>query len=359
MPMCEIKDHKTGETLKAYDFGGPEVYYAGTSLVYAPLGGTSVSPSEHLATLQPLGITSIMKPRWEVTGQVSIGTANWRVSVVDTLTGETKDDVYPFNLNGNVYELECQPGTWVMASCGGYKIESSWEGKKSDEIYRLKDTWEIIYSYDRIIDYTVHWVAKNITGFYTYYYGSQNWSLDMPVTCFKAGVNYPYIYTFNHYEQIEYFSHTADMMVLEDINLNAGYYGTYQPDKITTYGEAIGITMEYLLNLADNNTLIYSPTGHNIALQLAYWKERYKVVIVEDIISPTMDGLGNGFGMVGVPFKKTWGLPHAFASPGGSVYVSRESEAIPWQQTGSIGSGYITHSKYAIVMKRFILLGKK
>ena len=144
MPMCEIKDHKTGETLKAYDFGGPEIYYAGTSLVYAPLGGTSVSTNENLASLNPLGITSIMKPRWEVTGHVGIGTANWRVSVVDTSTGETKDGVYPFNLQGNVYELECQPGTWVIASCGGYKIESSWVGKTAEQVYKLKGTGEII-----------------------------------------------------------------------------------------------------------------------------------------------------------------------------------------------------------------------
>lgn len=155
MPMCEIKDHKTGQTLKAYDFGGPEIYYAGTSLVYAPLGGTSVSTSEHLATLQPLGITSIMKPRWEVTGHTNVGTANWRVSVVDTSTGETKDGVYPFNLQGNVYELECQPGTWVMASCGGYKIESSWEGKQSYQAYRLKGTGEVINTYRFIGTYQV------------------------------------------------------------------------------------------------------------------------------------------------------------------------------------------------------------
>ena len=147
MPMCDIKDHKTGETLKAYDFGGPEIYYAGTSLVYAPLGGTSVSSSENLATLNPLGITSIMKQRWKVTGHVGIGTAGWRVSVVDTSTGETKDGVYPFNLQGNVYELECQPGTWVMASCGGYKIESSWVGQTTEQAYRLKGTGEIIYIY--------------------------------------------------------------------------------------------------------------------------------------------------------------------------------------------------------------------
>ena len=147
MPMCDIKDHKTGKTLKAYDFGGPEIYYAGTSLVYAPLGGTSVSSSENLATLNPLGITSIMKPRWEVTGHVGIGTAGWRVSVVDTSTGNTKDGVYPFNLQGNVYELECQPGTWVMASCGGYKIESSWVSKTAEQVYRLKGTGEIMYTY--------------------------------------------------------------------------------------------------------------------------------------------------------------------------------------------------------------------
>ena len=144
MPMCDIKDHKTGETLKAYDFGGPEIYYAGTSLVYAPLGGTSVSTSENIATLNPLDITSIMKPRWEVTWHTDIGTANWRVSVVDTSTGNTKDGVYPFNLQGNVYELECQPGTWVMASCGGYKIESSWNGQTTEQVYRLKGTGEIM-----------------------------------------------------------------------------------------------------------------------------------------------------------------------------------------------------------------------
>lgn len=171
MPMCDIKDHKTGQTLKAYDFGGPEVYYAGTSLVYAPLGGTSVSTSEHLATLQPLGITSIMKPRWEVTGHTNVGTANWRVSVVDTSTGNTKDGVYPFNLQGNVYELECQPGTWVMASCGGYKIESSWSGKQANELYRLKGTDEKI-SMEGLGSFTIYYMLPTFTHYNDGAYGS-------------------------------------------------------------------------------------------------------------------------------------------------------------------------------------------
>ena len=169
MPMCDIKDHKTGQTLKAYDFGGPEIYYVGDSLVYAPLGGTSVSSSENLATLNPLGITSIMKPRWEVTGHTDIGTANWRVSVVDTLTGETKDGVYPFNLQGNVYELECQPGTWVIASCGGYKIESSWEGKQNYELYRLKGTDEKI-SMEGLGSFKIYYTLAT---FYTFKDGTQ------------------------------------------------------------------------------------------------------------------------------------------------------------------------------------------
>ena len=203
MPMCEIKDHKTGETLKAYDFGGPEVYYAGTSLVYAPLGGISVSTNETIATLNPLGITSIMKPRWEVTGHTDIGTANWRVSVVDTSTGEEKSGVYPFNLQGNVYELECQPGTWVMASCGGYKIESSWSGQQSYELYRLKGTNELLYSIINIgggpyLWYRITWVSppdNGVTSQYTtglaridMWYQNAKWVIDVKATVSNPGI---------------------------------------------------------------------------------------------------------------------------------------------------------------------------
>ena len=92
-----------------------------------------------------------MKTRWTILSHQDIGTANWRVTVQNDFDGEIKTGVYPFNLEGKVYELECQPGTWVMASCGGYKIESSWEGKTAEQAYRLKGTGEIIYTYSTLV----------------------------------------------------------------------------------------------------------------------------------------------------------------------------------------------------------------
>ena len=88
-----------------------------------------------------------MKTRWTIVSHQNMGTANWRVTVKNLATNEEKSGVYPFNLTGNVYELECQPGTWLMASCGGYKIESSWAGQRPFETYRLKGTGETLYTF--------------------------------------------------------------------------------------------------------------------------------------------------------------------------------------------------------------------
>ena len=255
MPMCDIKDHKTGQTLKAYDFGGPEVYYAGTSLVYAPLGGTSVSTSEHLATLQPLGITSIMKPRWEVTGHVGIGTADWRVSVVDTSTGETKDGVYPFNLQGNVYELECQPGTWVIASCGGYKIESSWSGQQANELYRLKGTDEKI-SMEGLGSFTIYYSLPTFTHYNDWTYGS------------APSIHIWYVYG-NIYMDL--------------------YMGYNQPDGITFHDNSVNVGN--LSNLAIAFTgLIYSlfDNLYNLCVsynQLSYTRETWSLADYNTVIN--------------------------------------------------------------------------
>ena len=145
MPMCEIKDHKTGETIKALNFGGDSLYQVNGKYVWAPKGGTSLTINENSIVLEPLGLVINNPNIWTVVSHQNIGTVNWRITVKNLATNEEKAGVYPFNLTGNVYELECQPGTWVMASCGGFKIESSWAGQLSHEIYRLKGIGEIVY----------------------------------------------------------------------------------------------------------------------------------------------------------------------------------------------------------------------
>ena len=144
MQFINIKDYKTGDTVKALNFGGPKCYKVLGKYVWAPEGGNSLVTAENSITLEPLGLVINNPNIWTVVSNQNIGTANWRITVKNLATNEEKSGVYPFNFSGNVYELECQPGTWVMASCGGYKIESSWSGQQANEFYRLKGTGEII-----------------------------------------------------------------------------------------------------------------------------------------------------------------------------------------------------------------------
>lgn len=159
MQFINIKDYKTGDTIKALNFGGQKCYKVSGKYVWAPEGGTSLVNAENSITLEPLGLVINNPNIWTVVSNQNVGTVDWRITVKNLATNEEKSGVYPFNLNGNVYELECQPGTWVMASCGGYKIESSWSGQQADEVYRLKGTGEIIR-------YKVVWVrgAQNMAG---------------------------------------------------------------------------------------------------------------------------------------------------------------------------------------------------
>ena len=147
MQFINVYDYKTGDTIKALNFGGPKCYKVSNKYVWAPKGGTNLTINENSITLEPLGLVINNPNIWTIVSHQNMGTVNWRVTVKNLATGETKADVYPFNFNGNVYELECQPGTWVIASCGGYKIESSWSGQQSDQTYRLKGTVEIMYQY--------------------------------------------------------------------------------------------------------------------------------------------------------------------------------------------------------------------
>lgn len=203
MPYANILDKKTGNTFKALDFGGPYVYKVNDKMVHAPQGGTSVSFEEKVATLNPLNLTSVLEDRWEIISHQDIGTANWRVTVKNHSTQEVKTGVYPFNLNGNVYELECQPGTWVMASCGGYKIESSWSGQQSYELARLKGTNELLYSIINIgggpyLWYCIIWQSppdNGVTSQYTtglaridMWYQNAKWVIGVKATVSNPGI---------------------------------------------------------------------------------------------------------------------------------------------------------------------------
>ena len=79
---------------------------------------------------------------FEILSHQNINTKEWRVTVKNKDTNETQEGVYPFNLEGSLYQLDS--GEWVIASCGGKSIEESWDGQGDDEVYRLVGTREII-----------------------------------------------------------------------------------------------------------------------------------------------------------------------------------------------------------------------
>jgi hypothetical protein len=125
MPKCEILNHATSQIEIGIDFGGTNIYDVGGTLVYAPSGGTSISYVGDTATLNPLGLDSLncLDDAYEIVSEVNPNTCNHRVTVRNIVTDITTADVYPFNLDGKLYELECQAGVWVLASCGGYQIQ--------------------------------------------------------------------------------------------------------------------------------------------------------------------------------------------------------------------------------------------
>jgi hypothetical protein len=72
---------------------------------------------------------------FEVISQTDQNSRNWRVTVKNKETNETITGVFPFNLNGSLYQVES--GEWVLASCGGSKILSSWDGQQPNEFYMI------------------------------------------------------------------------------------------------------------------------------------------------------------------------------------------------------------------------------
>ncbi len=82
---------------------------------------------------------------FEILSHQNINTKEWRVTVKNKDTNETQEGVYPFNLEGSLYKLDS--GEWVLASCGGESIESSWSGQEAREWLQLSGTNEIIHTF--------------------------------------------------------------------------------------------------------------------------------------------------------------------------------------------------------------------
>lgn len=79
---------------------------------------------------------------FEILSHQNINTKEWRVTVKNKDSNETQESVYPFNLEGSLYELDS--GEWVLASCSGESIEETWDGQIDSEVYKLVGTNEII-----------------------------------------------------------------------------------------------------------------------------------------------------------------------------------------------------------------------
>jgi len=79
---------------------------------------------------------------FEVISQENENTAQWRITVKNKETNETTEGVYPFNLQGSLYQVDSEE--WVLASCGGTEIldkdSSDWSDKKEGQFYKLVST---------------------------------------------------------------------------------------------------------------------------------------------------------------------------------------------------------------------------
>ena len=166
---CENKlrevEHEFDTSLD-YLLGGSLVYpfkengkiypVTGHGFVKASYGGVGIEePSdnqdvcyelkdENDATIEAIQACKICQAPaiFEILSHENVNTKEWRVTVKNKETNETTIGVYPFNLEGSLYQLPS--GEWVLANCGGIAIESSWSGQQSNEVYRLKGTDEVI-----------------------------------------------------------------------------------------------------------------------------------------------------------------------------------------------------------------------
>ncbi len=153
MPVCEFKDLGTDEIRQGLNFDqlyGQEpveeiIYFVSGVLIQAPDGGEDISYADGVATLNPLGLTcELGESVWEIIDYNYHGDGTWDVNVKNIFSEEVKTGALAFDKEGVGYEIECGGNEFVMASCGGYLIEDTWDGQTCDEWKRLKGTGEII-----------------------------------------------------------------------------------------------------------------------------------------------------------------------------------------------------------------------
>jgi len=139
MSASEFKNLKTQEIRQGINFGGPKVYLVDDTPVYAPEGGTSISLSGTTLTLNPLGLTSDSGGAFysKISEQI-VGDGTWTITVKNSATGDEVSGVYEFSSEA-YYTTECDRQN-VLANCGGYKVEDTWDGKATDEWKRLVHT---------------------------------------------------------------------------------------------------------------------------------------------------------------------------------------------------------------------------
>jgi hypothetical protein len=119
---------------------------------------------------------------FEILSHQNKSTKEWRVTVKNKETNETQEGVYPFNLDGSLYQLDS--GEWVIASCGGKKIFDSWSGQEDNKVYLIDnldletitiglslkyDT--VLFIYDRRWENTHDWNNWNVDFVWMYLYG--------------------------------------------------------------------------------------------------------------------------------------------------------------------------------------------
>ncbi len=95
---------------------------------------------------------------FEIIEQSNVNTSSWRISVRNKETNETKENIFPFNLQGSLYQLKS--GEWVLASCGGKTIASNWSNQQDNEYYLLNETGEKIVGlsgieFQFIVEYSI------------------------------------------------------------------------------------------------------------------------------------------------------------------------------------------------------------
>lgn len=125
---------------------------------------------------------------FEVISQTGQNTSSWRVTVKNKETNETQVGVYPFNLNGSLYQLES--GEWVLASCGGETITDSWDGQGPDEYYMIDNVQQ-----EKIKSTTYVYICRRYGE--AKYYGD-GWNDHYKnLSCWGTNANDPGIYLIN------------------------------------------------------------------------------------------------------------------------------------------------------------------